>query len=41
MKVIEAASKVMQRRTHPDVGGSDVDFPEVQEAIREATQGAQ
>lgn len=36
-EVIEAASKAMQRKTHPDTGGSDVEFQEVQEAIREAT----
>jgi hypothetical protein len=28
----------MQRKTHPDAGGSDADFQEVQEAIREATE---
>jgi hypothetical protein len=32
----EAACKVMQRKTHPDAGGSDEDFQEVQEAISEA-----
>ena len=38
-EVIEAAGKAMQRKTHPDAGGSDAEFQEVQEAIREATQG--
>jgi hypothetical protein len=38
-EVIEAAGKAMQRKTHPDAGGSTVDFQEVQEAIRKATQG--
>jgi DnaJ-class molecular chaperone len=38
-EVIEAAGKAMRRKTHPDVGGNEVDFHEVQEAIREATQG--
>jgi len=37
--VIEAAGKAMQRKTHLDAGGSDADFQEVQEAIRESTQG--
>jgi hypothetical protein len=36
--VIEAAGKAMQRKTHLDAGGSDADFQEVQEAIRESTQ---
>jgi DnaJ-class molecular chaperone len=35
-EVIEAAGKAMQRKTHPDAGGSEVDFNEVQEAIDEA-----
>jgi hypothetical protein len=35
-EVIEAASKAMQRKTHPDAGGGDEDFQEVQEAISEA-----
>jgi hypothetical protein len=37
--VIEAAGKAMQRKTHPDVGGNDAEFQEVQEAISESTQG--
>jgi hypothetical protein len=36
-EVIEAAGKAMQRKTHPDAGGSDEDFREVQEAIAEAS----
>jgi hypothetical protein len=35
----DTAGKAMQRKTHPDAGGSDEDFQEVQEAIREAVQG--
>jgi hypothetical protein len=35
-EVIEAAGKAMQRKTHPDVGGSEAEFYEVQEAISEA-----
>lgn len=35
-EVIEAAGKAMQRKTHPDAGGSDEDFQEVQDAISEA-----
>ena len=31
-EVIEAAGKAMQRKTHPDVGGNDLDFQEVQDA---------
>jgi hypothetical protein len=38
-EVIEAAGKAMQRKTHPDAGGSDADFQDVQDAIREAAQG--
>jgi HNH endonuclease len=38
-EVIEAAGKAMQRKTHPDAGGSDVEFQEVQAAIRETTEG--
>ena len=37
-EVVEAAGKAMQRKTHPDVGGTDVDFQEVQDAIEEATR---
>jgi hypothetical protein len=37
-KVVEAAGKAMQRKTHSDAGGSEADFQEVQEAIREATE---
>jgi hypothetical protein len=29
----------MQRKTHPDAGGNVTDFQDVQEAIREATEG--
>ena len=36
----ELAGKAMQRKTHPDAGGNDEDFQEVQEAIREATQAS-
>ena len=35
-EVIEAAGKAMQRKTHPDAGGGDSDFQEVQEAIRKS-----
>jgi hypothetical protein len=35
-EVIEAAGKAMQRKTHPDAGGSDADFQDVQDAIGEA-----
>ena len=35
-EVVEAAGKAMQRKTHPDVGGNDLDFQEVQGAIAEA-----
>jgi hypothetical protein len=35
-EVIEAAGKAMQRKTHPDAGGSELEFNEVQEAIQEA-----
>ena len=38
-EVIGADGKAMQRKTHPDAGGSDAEFQEVQEAIRDATQG--
>jgi hypothetical protein len=38
-EVIEAAGKAMQRKTHPDAGGRDADFQEVQQAIREAILG--
>jgi hypothetical protein len=38
-EVIEAAGKAMQRKTHPDAGGSAEDFQEAQKAIRETTQG--
>jgi hypothetical protein len=31
-----ATGKAMQRKTHPDAGGSDVEFQEVQDAISEA-----
>jgi hypothetical protein len=31
----DAAGKAMQRKTHPDAGGSDAEFQEVQEAIEE------
>jgi hypothetical protein len=34
-EVVEAAGKAMQRKTHPDVGGTDLDFQEVQDAIAE------
>ena len=37
-EVIEAPAKAMQRRTHPDHGGSDADFQEVQDVIAEASQ---
>jgi hypothetical protein len=30
----------MQRKTHPDAGGSDADFKELQEAIRESLEAA-
>jgi hypothetical protein len=30
----------MQRKTHPDAGGSAAEFQEVQDAIRESIQGA-
>jgi hypothetical protein len=36
-EVIEAAGKALQRKTHPDVGGSEADFQDVQEAISEAS----
>jgi hypothetical protein len=36
--VIEAAGKAMQRRTHPDHGGSAEDFQDVQDAIAESNQ---
>jgi hypothetical protein len=39
-EVIEAAGKAMQRKTHPDAGGSDVEFEEVQEAISESLEAA-
>ena len=35
-EVIEAAGKAMQRKTHPDAGGSEWEFQEVQEAISAA-----
>jgi hypothetical protein len=35
-EVIGAAGKAMQRKTHPDAGGSDTEFQEVQDAISEA-----
>jgi hypothetical protein len=38
-EVIGAAGEAMQRKTHPDAGGSDADFQDVQEPIREAAQG--
>ena len=38
--VIEAAGKAMQRKTHLDAGGSDADFQEVQEAIRESPRAS-
>jgi len=38
-EVIEAAGKAMQRKTHPDAGGSDADFQDVQDAIGEAPYG--
>ena len=38
-EVIEAAGKAMQRKTHPDAGRGEADFQDVQEAIREATEG--
>lgn len=31
----EAAGKAVQRKTHPDAGGTDEDFQESQEAIKE------
>jgi hypothetical protein len=34
-EVVEAAGKAMQRKTHPDAGGSDTAFKEVQDAIEE------
>jgi hypothetical protein len=34
-EVVEAAGKAMQRKTHPDAGGSDTAFNEVQDAIAE------
>jgi hypothetical protein len=34
-EVIEAAGRAMQRKTHPDKGGTEVAFREVQEAITE------
>ena len=37
-EVIEAAGKAMQRKTHPDAGGRDADFQEVQDAIAEGNQ---
>lgn len=36
-EVIEAAGKAMQRKTHPDAGGSEAAFQEVQDAIAEAS----
>jgi hypothetical protein len=30
----------MQRKTHPDAGGSEADFEEVQEAISESLEAA-
>jgi hypothetical protein len=35
-EVIDAAGKAMQRKTHPDAGGSEADFQEVRVAIGEA-----
>jgi hypothetical protein len=32
----EATGKMMQRKTHPDVGGTDEDFQKIQDAISEA-----
>jgi len=34
-EVVEAAGKAMQRKTHPDTGGTAGDFQEVQDAITE------
>jgi hypothetical protein len=34
-ELVEAAGKVMQRKTHPDTGGTDTAFQEVQNAIAE------
>jgi hypothetical protein len=38
-EVVEAAGKAMQSKTHPDAGGSEAEFQEVQDAIREAIPG--
>jgi hypothetical protein len=35
-EVIEAAGMAMRRKTHPDTGGTDWEFQEVQQAIRDA-----
>jgi hypothetical protein len=35
-EVREAAGKAMQRKTHPDAGGSEAAFKEVQDAISDA-----
>jgi hypothetical protein len=37
-EVVEAAGKAMLRKTHPDAGGTDAEFQEAQEAIRNAIQ---
>lgn len=37
-EVREAAGKAMQRKTHPDAGGTDLEFQEVQDAIEEAVR---
>jgi DnaJ domain len=38
MEVVDAAYKAMQRKTHPDIGGSNDAFLRVQKAYEEATK---